>query len=233
MEFIIFKKRPAGQAIFEYGLVLALLVIVVIVALARYGITLRDSYCTVVSGLGGDFCKHYCLDDFDDAKGWTQLNKDSWKISNRQMCNSSSNEQRIYNSCSSQNKLTDYSVNLTDTQLIQGNGYGIFVRLASTEPTNGIVFQYDPGLSGYVFRKWINGWEVNPALAFKAMPGYQWYSKAHDITVIVKGNTYTAYVDGEAVLSATDNTYSSGSVGLRTWDSTKMCTGGLSVDPLP
>ena len=233
MKSAILGKRPLGQAIIEYGLVLALLVIVVIVVLARYGINLRDSYCAVVSGLGGDYCKHYCEDDFNDDKGWSQLNKNSWTISNGQMCNKNPNEQRVYNSCSSQNKLTDYSVNLKNTQLMQGNGYGVFVRMASTAPTNGIVFQYDPGLNGFVFRKWVNGWEVNPALAFKAMPGYKWYDKPHDITVKVQGNTYTAYVDGAAVLSATDNTYSSGSVGLRTWDSTKMCTGGMSVDPLP
>lgn len=227
------KKMGVGQALVEYIIVLALVIIVIIVALSQLGINLRAVYCSVVGGLGGKYCQHYCQDDFSSSDGWSQMNNKGWSISNGKMCNTGSYEQRAFNTCSQNDLPKDYMITLKNANLSQGDGYGLFFRLQSTNPTNGVVFQYDPGAKGFLFRKWVNGWEVNPAIAFKSMPGYNWHNVPHNISVKVQGNTYTGYVDGQPILTATDNTFSGGSTGLRTWDRTKMCAEGYTIDPIP
>jgi hypothetical protein len=43
------------------------------------------------------------------------------------------------------------------------------------------------------------------------------YNTPHQVQVVAQGNTFTAYIDGQAMLTATDSTYASGGVGLRSW----------------
>ena len=118
-------------------------------------------------------------------------------------------------------------------KLNSGNGYGIYFRATSTsQGVSGYAFQYDPGFNGLVMRKWVNGVEINPPMAFKSMPGSDWYSAAHTLSVKVSGNTYTGMVDGVPMLTATDNTYLTGGTALRVWDSTQVCMDNFSVSSL-
>ncbi len=95
--------------------------------------------------------------------------------------------------------------------LNKGQGYGVMFRVQNYDGSpNGYAFQYDPGLEGIVFRKWVNGWEIWQPLAYQKLTNYQWYGVSKDIDVVVKGNSMQAYIDGELVISAKDDTYSSG-----------------------
>jgi Flp pilus assembly pilin Flp len=100
---------------------------------------------------------------------------------------------------------------------------------------NGYVFQYDPGYSpgSFIIRKWVNGRELSVPIAVAKASGYDWYNTPRDIQVVVKGDTFTAYVDGTPVLTATDSTYTSGGTGIRTWDSTQVCFDQFGMQSAP
>ncbi len=114
---------------------------------------------------------------------------------------------------------TDYTVE-TDVLLQQGSGYGIFFRAQNPDSPEGYIFQYDPGYGSgtFLFRRWDAGHERSPfARAEPADPDFDWYGVERNVRVEVQGDTFSAYVDGELVLTGTDDTYDSGSVGVRSW----------------
>jgi len=110
-----------------------------------------------------------------------------------------------------------------DAVMSQGAGYGVYFRLQADAvtggPLNGYCFQYDAVFGGFVLRKWVNGLEISPPIAMKMAPvGYQWLGVDRQIQVTTVGSQITISVDGAQVLSASDSTYASGSVGLRLWN---------------
>jgi len=228
------KTAQHGQGVVEYGLILVLAVVVVLVVLQALGVSLQDVFCRVAGGLGGGVCTagKYCTESFDSLENWA--NSTGWTIQEGKACNTKDGELRMYNTCSQKNKIPkDYVVTVDSAVLYKGNGYGVFFRQQSTNPTTGYVFQYDPGYKGFIFRKWVNGWELSPPFAVKAAPNFDWWNTNHKIKVEVKGSTFRAYVDDELVLTGTDTTYTEGGVGLRTWDSTRVCLDDLAISDIP
>jgi len=131
---------------------------------------------------------------------------------------------------------TDYTVELA-ASLLKGDGYGVYVRASNPQAVNGYVFQYDPGYNRsaggeFLFRKVVNGSESAPIARVKAPAGYDWYAQGRTIQVEVRGNTLVASIDGTTVLQVQDSTYSSGTIGVRTWDSTEATFDDVRVTPL-
>lgn len=222
-----------GQALIEYALILVLISIVVILTLSLLGVSIGDVFCKVAGGLNLSACAkptEYCKDNFNNADD-TQGVTGSWKFGNGQAC--VNGQSQFYNKCSMSTMTeTDYTVTLENAVLTQGNGYGVFFRVTETKKgINAYVFQYDPGAKGFVFRKWVNGKEIYPSIAQVSTPNYDWYGKPHKLEVRVVGDTFTGYLDGVAILTGKDSTYTTGGVGVRTWDGTKLCTGGLTINP--
>lgn len=225
-------KQQTGQGMVEYVLLILLIAIGIMLSLQLMGISIRDVYCRVVGVFTSNACSgSLCQDTFDNMSG-SQGVTGGWTSSSGRACIQGSGT--LLNKCSqTQLSATDYTAQAKGAALTAGNGYGIFFRASNTgSGINGYAFQYDPGLNGYVVRKWINGSEINPALAYKAMPGNNWYGSPHDLSIKVVGNTFTGYVDGQAVLTGQDNTYTSGGTGLRTWDSTNLCLDEFSINSI-
>jgi len=124
----------------------------------------------------------------------------------------------------------DYTVNIDKANLIRGNGYGVWFRAQDYDRPEGCIFQYDPGYRGgsFLFRKWVNGHELRPFAVQRSL-GFDWHGDDHDVQVVAEGNTFTAYVNGEPVLTASDDTYTEGGVGLRTWDRTQVCFDDFTI----
>jgi Flp pilus assembly pilin Flp len=230
------KKKLSGQGLTEYAILIALIAIGIVLLLNLMGISVRDIYCNVADGIsGGSGCKMamFCQDNFStNLSGWTTQQGTAGGVQNGQYCPPSYS--LMLNKCAAAANLKDYTVKLDGAMLNSGNGYGIMFRTQMT-PTGlaGYAFQYDPGLKGFVIRKWANGVEINPAIAFVSAPNYDWYSAAHNIQLDVKGGTFTAFIDGKQVLTAQDSTYSSGGAGLRTWDSTMACFDNFTIGSNP
>jgi Flp pilus assembly pilin Flp len=230
-----FLRRKNGQGVAEYAIIMALVVLVVVLILSGLGVNLKDVTCKVVRGLGGSgSCGTYCQDDFSNLAGWNASTTTGWKASNNQICVNGVAEQQILNKCSQTNVVpSDYMVSVDIATLTAGSGFGIYFRMQPTPKLNGYIFQYDQGLNGFVFRMWVDDKESG-VKASKYFTNYTWYNKPHKIEIKVKGNTYTAYLDGTEVLKLVDSTYLKGSgAGLRSWDSTKACFSGFKVSPIP
>jgi Flp pilus assembly pilin Flp len=235
MEKLMARNR-SGQGFVEYAIIMVLVVVNLLLILQITGVNIKSVYCSIVNKLGGSStCETYCKNGFASLSEWSLLGNTGWEAQNGMMCNTKANEMRAYSSCSLTQKISDdYVIEFDSAVLKSGNGYGIFYRMQSKDPTEGYVFQYDPGASGFVVRKWVNNWEVNPAIAFVNASTTNWYNVTRKIKLEVKGPTMKAYVDGKLVLTATDSTYlKGGGVGVRTWDSTTACFGDFTVSPLP
>ncbi len=225
------RKRQAAQGSLEYALILLLIAVAAIITMQIMGISVQSVYCRVAGGLGVSNCaaSAICQDDFNNISN-ELLKYGTWQFTNGQICNINNNYTggMLYNKCSMNGSLStsDYTASLNGADLASGNGYGIMFRTSDTgSGLNGYAFQYDPGLGGFVMRKWVNGAEITPPLAQKSYSGYNWYAQTHNLSVKVVGNTFTGYVDGQVVLTGTDpnNTYPSGGTAIRTWDSTNVC----------
>jgi hypothetical protein len=230
------QKGFRGQGLVEYVLILAMTVVGALIALQVTGYSVRDVYCAAARGLGAtDVCagqQVYCEDDFENLDNW-KTNWGTFTNPDGQICTSGA--AKNYSTCSQDmSNMSDYSVYLTDAQLKKGNGYGVFFRGSNLDGrTNGYIVQYDPGWAGgsVIIRKWIDGRELEPFAVYR-MPGYSWYSAAHDMRVDVEGDTFTVYLDDQKILVGQDDTYSEGGIGLRSWDSTEVCLDGIKVAEL-
>lgn len=230
----------SGQGLVEYALIIVGVVLVVILAVTFFGEEISEVYCQVTGELGGDACAvesaSYCSDEFKNNRGWefTRSGEDSWTFEAGSMCMSKNTyKDYAFNVCSQAMPSDDYIIRVKGASLTQGAGYGVFFRLqgVSTEPS-GYAFQYDKGISGFVFRKWTNGSEKT--LKYKRTPDFDFYAEEHDIEIHVVGESFRAYMDGELILEANDSAYltGSGGVGFRTWHNSRVCFEGFSVDPV-
>lgn len=213
-------KHQKGQSYVEYILIIALVVVITIGVLAAIGTSIKDLYCEVITALGGDACQP----SEQELTDWNEIFGD-WDYEDGQVCGK-------YNGRTFADGFTgdDYVVNIDSATLERGNGYGVYFRTSDEAAVDGYNFQYDPGWDGgaFLFRKWVNGHEL-PPIAVHRDRDFDWLGTSRELQVRVEGDTFTAYVDGEEVLTATDDTYSEGGVGLRTWNGTHACFEGVSV----
>ncbi|MEI6179479.1 MAG: family 16 glycoside hydrolase [Chloroflexales bacterium] len=222
------RARP-GQSLVEIGLLLALIAAVAVVGLGVTGTSIRTVLCNVGRTFGGGgSCGTLFSDDFTNLKAW-QIAAGTWASVDGVLTGGPS-EGRIFTPLAA----NDYVIDVDTTHLAQGNGYGVFFRIQDFGKINGYSFQYDPGLGGFAFRKWVGGSEISAPLAFvKAPAGYDWYAANRKLQLTVSGDTFTALVDGQAVLTTKDSTYAAGGMGFRTWDSTKASFDNLTVRAVP
>ena len=119
----------------------------------------------------------------------------------------------------------------TTAQLVSGNGYGLYYRCDSNANISGYVFQFDPGLGNkFVVRKVTGGNESSPFQTVSMPPSFQ-VNGQHSISVSVQGDHQVIKVDGTTVMDFHDSTYSSGTVGLRSWAYSNVKFTDFNVTP--
>ena len=223
------NDEPKGQGLGEYMLLLVLIALLAILALNIAGVSIKQLLCKAIAGLGASpaICSASLFqDDFNNFNNW-QIVNGTWKINNGQLCGS--NGGQIFAPIPG---ASNYVINLNGATMTTGNGYGLFFDSSNVTSVNGYDFQFDPGVGGFIMRKWYQGAEMAPSVITKPPAGFN-YNTTHNIQVMVQGQTFTALVDGQQVFTTTDPTYTSGEIGLRTWDSTQVCFDSISVNPLP
>ncbi len=220
-----FRMVPRGQSTVEYSLLLALLIVTVTLSLAALGIRVQEILCLVLRPFGVDACATSFYDTFDSLSAWV-IDRGHWSVRDGELCGGPG-EGRIFKDLED----GDYTITLDGATLARGNGYGVYFRVSEVPAFNGYSFQYDPGYRAFIFRKWVHGHEIAPPFAVARARDYDWYGEPHQIQVVANGNQFTALVDGTPVLSASDDTYTSGGIGLRTWDGTRACFDSIAVNP--
>jgi hypothetical protein len=224
------RNASYGQGLIEYVIILLLGVLVSLTTLKLVGVDVKSLF-EKTGGLFGAQEKVYITDKF--------LNLNAWKVFQGQKCWKTENGilSTTLKSCDSRMLNTgtlpdDYQVTMDMAQLLSGDGYGIMFRLAESKGGySGYSFQVDAGYGNkFVFRRYdVNGVELGKPLAVGSPPAGFDFNAPHKVSVSVIGSNFTAYVDGVAVLNATDSTYTSGSSGLRVWDSTQAKFSGFTV----
>ena len=136
---------------------------------------------------------------------------------------------------------TDYTITVNTTYTSGASsqsGYGIFYRATNPSSVSGYAFQFDPGASNsFLVRTWANGSEnmVNIAsvsMVSKMGSGFS-LTAPHEVKITVTGTHHQIFVDGISVLDFTNSTYTSGSVGLRTWNNTVVNFHEAEVNGIP
>jgi len=237
------NRVESGQGLLEYGLILVLAVVALILILQIFGISLRDVYCAVVSIFSNSgTCavaakpKAICEDDFSQGTGGWQNQFGSTQLSPSGFCWSGATQ--TFNTCSMKNELKDYVIHLEDVVINQGSGFGVFFRTTfGQQGASGYIFQYDPGMKNYgspngsfLIRRWMNGKEIWKPIAQSDIPtDFAVYKTPHDIDIVVQGANITVLIDGKKVLEATDHVYKNGGVGFRSWSNTTACTSHFSI----
>lgn len=129
---------------------------------------------------------------------------------------------------------SDYTID-TDATLAQGAGYGVFFRVTNAANLTGYSFQYDANWMGgsFIMRQWTAGHEAAPFATASPPAGFQWSGTERQVKLNVSGNTFTAFIDGQQVLTGTNSAYSSGQVGLRTWTNSSASFDNFQVSAAP
>ena len=223
----------SGQSILEYSLIITLIVLASMLLISVTGNTISGVFCLVVRGLNpqtSGSCAYYLSDKFANMNNWLLYwGSPGWSLSNGQLVMTGDN--RLVNKTLLPN---DYRVIADKAQLVSGNGYGLMFRMnQSGYNYSGYSFQIDPGYgNAFVFRRYDqNGAELSTPLSTSHMPANFNLNAPHKVEVVVVGSTFQAYVDGSLVLTANDSTYTSGQVGLRTWDTSVARYDNLTVTP--
>jgi type IV pilus assembly protein PilA len=121
---------------------------------------------------------------------------------------------------------SDFTFQTTAT-FTPGDGYGMYYR-SDGDAGSGYVLQFDPIQNMLVVRKIVDGVESGP-LASVDMPAG--FGGQHTISISVGGSGHSISVDGAAVMSFSDSTYSSGTVGLQSAAGSNVNFTGFTVSP--
>ena len=234
MEAANHSKSEAGQGLVEYVLVLALIGLVVSLSLSVTGTSVREIFCDIGSGLGGQGCG--CTSAFDDPAeldDWGGSGKEDYlTIEGGKACNSGP-KASFLNSCSKDFGSSDFTADISGVSIDHiGNGNrGFDFLFRSQDEDNGYHFTYNSKSHLIRFWKRVNGkWIL---MSSKKAPS-QWSQQPElNFQVKVEGDTFTAYKDGEAILQASDDAYTEGEYGIRNKPGSKTCFDDISVQQLP
>jgi fructan beta-fructosidase len=232
----MFHSMQKGQTLLEYAFIFVIIVLVLIAVFPilhqpikdvfqKYENTIESS-SELWSSSGVVFQEDFSsMDQWNTTRGIFSIDE------NGRVYNASSGENRAFIDYEGEN----YTVDINVAHLTEGQGYGVWFRstdVDSSQGVNGYTFQYDPGYGSgaFLFRKWVNGHEQSP-FGRVNVGEYSWYD-AHDVSLQVQGNTFTAYINGEPVISAQDDTYTSGTVGLRTWGNSQAYFDDITIEEL-
>lgn len=159
---------------------------------------------------------------FDNNNGLTFL-KGSWSLSSGDLIPVYNQENRLI--LEGTNK-SDYVITLNATFLSGSagqSGYGIYFRANNSADISGYCFQYDNGIGKkFITRKVTAGKEgtAENVVAMSSVMGSSFDITApHTVVITVIGNHFIIKVDNVEVINFTDNTFTQGYVGLRSWSS--------------
>jgi len=155
---------------------------------------------------------------FDDKTG-VVTTKGNWQIASNGLKPNNGTENRVI---LDNTDATNYEITADATATGTGGGYGIIYHATKLQNLSGYVFQFDKSASNsFLVRKFTNGTENMTALKsvpMKSVMGDAFDLNAkHRIVIHVKDNEHVITVDGVEVLRFTDSTFTSGYVGLRSW----------------
>ncbi|MGC8879218.1 MAG: hypothetical protein ACP5R2_08335 [Anaerolineae bacterium] len=233
-----------GQGIIEYALILALLAAVAVLALSAMGVSLQNVLSEVVSALGGlgveqpPSCEVFYQSQFDRGiNEWYQLKKGLWSGKWHNIAGKMVGDPLAAALLKPVNQ-ADYVVTAESIELkkIRDSYQGfalIFRAPALAGDLEGYMFEFekknaaDAGLM--YFSKWVHGYQVFPPLASAAVPADFNWNNVQQMRITVRGDVFTAFINGREVLRVRDATYTQGYVGMAVNYGSRAAVGNFSV----
>jgi hypothetical protein len=159
--------------------------------------------------------------------------KGSWRVGNGMLYPAAEGDNRaIFGTTSG----TDYTIEINAQYLggsEEGSGYGIYYRVTEIAALTGYLFQFDAGEEkNFSVRTVAKGKVSAPFQKVsmqKAMGSKFDLNLPHDIKIEIVGQTHTIMVDGVKILNFSDASFSSGSVGVRSWNDSNIRFNKVSV----
>lgn len=239
------SKREAGQGIVEYALIMVLVSLIALGSMSAMGISLRDVYQTIANAFNGseaaEAIRTFYSNTFDDdLSGWSEAKWGSfyggrWRVQDGKLKGDRFAALFLDDFSRSDYTLTAKGVVFANTNPVW-NGGALYFR-TDTNARSGYVFeieQRNPGKDALIhFRKWANGYEINPPLASAPVPAGYNFESPTDIQIRVEGDTFTAYMNGAQVLQTSDSTYSSGTVGIASNWGSRMEIDDILINETP
>ena len=243
------QRQEQGQGLVEYALIASLVALVAILILNILGVSLQDIFISVVRTFQGEgqptaseeTSTTLFSDDFEDGLGnWKLLDEWFWKD---QAKTEDGNLElgKLSAIINDDIDSDDYIINVNDVSMKKTgnnwNGFGVFFRTNDASNLDAYIFEvekvnkWDNG--NIYFRKWENGNQLSKPLASITVPASFDWSNPGDIQVRVEGDTFTASIDGEQILQATDSSFSSGGVGLASNFGSKLTVDDIEVISIP
>jgi len=231
------RQGETGQSLVEYSLLLTLVAVIVLGGVWLMGVQVRRTYGAATTGIADVEVEptpqptplatppSTSWDDWHKARGG------GWSAEEERYCVREQGEHRSFFGAEN---WTDYVVRLT-ANLYQGDGFGVFFRATLVDQVNGYLFEYAPGgrcfgqEGCFFFRKVVEGRVLYPFAQSTAAAAYEWHNTVREVEVRVEGDSYTAFIDGEEVLKASDGDHTRGQAGLRTWDGSQACFWDFTV----
>jgi Flp pilus assembly pilin Flp len=100
---------------------------------------------------------------------------------------------------------------------------------------NGYTFRIyhnvNSGQQAIYFSKVVEGRTMWPALNWSRLPDTFDWQQPGDVKIEVVGNTFTAYINGQQVMQASDDTFESGQAGLVNMGNSDFSFKGFIIDP--
>jgi hypothetical protein len=149
----------------------------------------------------------------DSSRAATEM-RGNWKVENGQLVHKTlvPNAAIFFGN----SNWTDYTFS-ADVHLVQGTGHaGLFFRHGGVPGRGEYHYNvFSPGESRAIMWRFFGG-EFHFLTGRKSSDAVLTPGKWQQMKVNVKGNNFTAYLDGKEVLTASDNAMAKGSVGLKT-----------------
>jgi pilus assembly protein Flp/PilA len=200
-------RDECGATGVEYGLIVALVAVVVIMAVSVVGSGLANRFSAAAVGLSGststaDSSAGSATSKLMAAGDWLVAMGRATMAGTLLTLNGGGTDYQTRAFGNSPWGSSDMTITTTARQTGTANGYGLWLRTtrdAAGNIVSGYTFQVDPGAGGYVLRLWSNGAE-SPPLARVPVSGMD-ATQLRNLSVSMVGDQMVASVGGSPVMT--------------------------------
>jgi len=236
------RSTEHGQSYVEYGILLALIALAALLALAAMGVSLENTYETIVKMFNRDQppspTEGYQTSFDGDLKDWIVAKYGYWKGGEAEIKRGRLELEPLTMNLLKSYSGKDYDLTLTGPQINHKNptwnGFGLLFRADATGK-NGYMFEIEKknpaNPTQLYFSKWVDGKQYKLTNSITNAPDNFDWKNMGNMQVTVRGDTMTAYLGGKQIVQTRDTTFTQGQVGIASNAGSELSVDAFSVTP--
>lgn len=221
------KPRHLGQSLTEIALILMLIAVIAVASLSLFGEQISEALFGASDQLESTVIQSADPGDLSAFNQWTswQDDQDGWENEAGRFAKLGKDKATLL----AQATGSDYVINVNNLQLQKGNRYGLLFRANAQTPITGYMLYVKHSRRGNINVR-IQRWEKgrNRGTIARGRIKKADLSSAN-LKLMVKGDTFSAYVNNQKAVVGRDSTYASGTIGLHAPKNTTMTVGNIVV----